>query len=67
MDESFFKLHWLNNDVGVYLVQVSLLLLVSRVWDMSLDIGPCFTNAGGKQPILRQLLFVQYRLQASPL
>ncbi len=52
-------------------------LLVSRVCDISSGIGPCFpftgglckfyANAGGKQPIQRQLLLVQYKQQANPL
>jgi hypothetical protein len=52
-------------------------LWVSKVWDISPGIGPClplagglfkfYANAGGKQPIQRQLLLVQYRQQANPL
>jgi hypothetical protein len=52
-------------------------LLVSRVWDISSGIGPCFplagglckfyASAGGKQPIQRQLLLVQCKQQANPL
>jgi hypothetical protein len=48
--------------------------LVSRVWGISSGIGPFFpsagglfkfyANAGGKRPIQRQLLLVQYKLQA---
>jgi hypothetical protein len=51
--------------------------LASRVQVISLGIGPCFplagglckfyVNAGGKQPIQRQLLLVQYKQQANPL
>jgi hypothetical protein len=51
--------------------------LVSSVWDISSGISPClplagglckcFANAGGKLPIQRQLLFVQYKHQANPL
>jgi hypothetical protein len=47
-------------------------LMISRVWDISSDIGTCFplagglckfySNAGGKQPMQRQ-----YRQQANPL
>ena len=67
---------WLNNVVGVYLVKVSL-LLISRVWDISSCIDPCFplagglckfyANPGGKLPIQRQLLLVQYKQEANPL
>jgi hypothetical protein len=56
---------------------LSCFLLVSRVWDIFSGIGPCFplagglckfyANAGGKQPIQRQLLLVQYKQQANPL
>jgi hypothetical protein len=45
-------------------MQVSLFLLVSRVWEISSGVGPCFqlagglleiyANAGGKLPIQRQ-------------
>jgi hypothetical protein len=48
---------------------------VSKIWDISSGIGPCFpltgglckfyANAGGKQPMLRQLLVVQYVQAAS--
>jgi hypothetical protein len=51
--------------------------LVSRVWDISSGIGPCFplvgglckfyANAEGKRPIQRQQLLVQYKHQANPL
>jgi hypothetical protein len=51
--------------------------LVSRVWDISLGICPCFplagglcnfyVNAGGKQPMQRHLLSVHYKQQANPL
>jgi hypothetical protein len=47
------------------------------VGDISSGVGPCFplaeglckfySNAGGKQPIQRQLLLVQYKQQANPL
>jgi hypothetical protein len=52
-------------------------LLVSRVWDISSGIGPCFplagglcnfyANARGIQPIQRQVLLVQYKQQANPM
>ncbi len=71
------NLHWLTNDVGVYLVRVSLLLLVRTIWDIFSGIGPCFplagglckfyANARGKQPIQSQLILVQYKQQANPL
>jgi hypothetical protein len=67
---------WLNNISGVCIVQVSL-LLIGQVWDISSGIGPCFpltiglckfyANGGGKQPIQRQILLVQYRKQPNPL
>jgi hypothetical protein len=51
--------------------------LVSRVWDISSGIGSYFplagglckfyVNAGGKRPIQRQPLLVQYKQQANPL
>jgi hypothetical protein len=47
------------------------------IWDISSSIGPCFplakklckfyADAGGKQPIQRQPLLVQYKQQANPL
>jgi hypothetical protein len=40
------SLRWLNNVSGVFLVQVSLLLIGSRVWDISSGIYPCFLLAG---------------------
>jgi hypothetical protein len=61
---------------GVYLVQFPCFLLVSKVWDIPSGIGPCFplagglckfyANAGGKRPMQRQPLLVQYK-QANPL
>jgi hypothetical protein len=52
-------------------------LLVSRVWEISSGFGPCFplagglykfdANAGGKRPMQRQPLLVQYKQQANPL
>jgi hypothetical protein len=52
-------------------------LLVNRVCDISSGISPCFplagglctcfTNEGGKRPIQRQLLLVQYKQQANAL
>ncbi len=38
-------LRWLNHVTGVYLGQVSLLLIFQQEWDNS-DIGPCFPLAG---------------------
>ncbi len=67
------SLHWLNN---VYLIQVSLLLIdqLGLVDFFSSDVGPCFplagglckfyANAGGKRPIQRQPLLMQYKHQA---
>jgi hypothetical protein len=55
----------------------TLMLVPARVWDISSGIGPCFplagglckfyANVGGKQPIQRQLLLVQYKQQANPI
>ncbi len=71
------RLPWLTNVVGVYLVQVSLLIIGQQGLEISLGIGPWFplagglckfyANAGGTQPIQRQLLLVQYKQQANPL
>jgi hypothetical protein len=66
------SLCWLNNVVGVYLVQVSLLLIGQQGLGHFFGIGPCFPLAGGlcklfanagggKQTIQRQLLLVQYK------
>jgi hypothetical protein len=70
-------MHWLNNVRGVYLVQVSLLLIDQQGLGHFLGIGPCFplagglcklyANAGGKRPIHSQPLLVQYKHQANPL
>jgi hypothetical protein len=45
----FSSLRWLNNAVGVYLVQVSLLLIGQQGLGHFLKcrIGPCFSLAGG--------------------
>jgi hypothetical protein len=51
--------------------------LVREAWDISSAIGPCFplaeglcnkfyANTGGKRPIQRQPLLVQYKQQANP-
>ncbi len=68
---------WVGNVRDVFLVQVSLILFVRRLWDISLGIGPCFAlagglckfyaNNGGKRPIQRQPLLVRYKQQANPL
>ncbi len=69
---------WLNNVKGVYLVQLSLLLIGrSSVGAISSSIGPCFSLAGwlckfyararGKLPIQRQPLLVQYKQQVNQL
>ncbi len=42
------SLRWLNNVVGVYFFQVSLLLIAS-------GIGPCFPLAGGSLEHLKNL------------
>jgi hypothetical protein len=51
--------------------------MVSRVWDISSGIGPCFplagrlckfyANAGGKRPIQRQPLLLQHKQEVNPL
>ena len=63
----------------MYLIQVSLLLIdqLGLVDFFSSDVGPCFplagglckfyANAGGKRPIQRQPLLLQYKQQANPL
>jgi hypothetical protein len=71
------SLRWLYNVISVYLVQVSLLLIGQQGWDISPGTGHCFSlagglckfyaNAGGKRPIERQPLLVQYKQQANPL
>jgi hypothetical protein len=50
--------------------------MVSRVWEISSGIGPCFplagglcifyANAAGKRPIQSQPLLAQYKYQANP-
>jgi hypothetical protein len=50
--------------------------VVSRVWEISSGIGPCFplagglckfyAKAGGKRPLQRQPHLVQYKQQANP-
>jgi hypothetical protein len=67
----------LNNVIGVYLVQLSLLLLgqqglghFSRYWPLlPLAGGLCkfYANAGGKRQIQRKPLLMQYKQQANPL
>jgi hypothetical protein len=64
------SLRWLFNVVGVYLVQVSLLLIVQQGLGVSSGIGPFYllagglckfyNNAGGKQPM------PQCKQQANP-
>jgi hypothetical protein len=71
------SLPWLNNVVRVYLVQVSLLFIGQQGLGhffrymplLPLAGGLCkfYANAGGKQPIQRQLLLVQYKQLANPL
>jgi hypothetical protein len=41
------SLRWLNNVSGVYLVQVSLLLIGQQGLGHFFSIGPCFPLAGG--------------------
>jgi hypothetical protein len=67
------SLRWLNNVSGVYLVQVSLLLIGQQGLVDSSGIGPCFpfagglckfyVNAGENRQIQRQLLLIQYKNQ----
>jgi hypothetical protein len=62
-------LRWFNNVIGVYLIQVSLLLIGQQDLGISSGIGPCiplagglckfYANAGGKLPIKIQPLLVQ--------
>jgi hypothetical protein len=71
------SLRWLNNFSGCTLSRYPCFLLVSRIWDISSGIGPCFplagglcwfyANAGGKPTIQRQPLLVQYKQQANTL
>jgi hypothetical protein len=70
------RLPWLNKVVGVYLVQVSLLIIGQQGLEIFSGIGPWFplagglckfyANARGTQPTQRQILFVQYKQQANP-
>jgi hypothetical protein len=62
------SLRWFNNVVGMYVVQVSLLLIGQqslgnffRYRTLLIDWGivPIYANAIGKQPRQRQLLLVQ--------
>ncbi len=65
------SLHWLNNVAGIYLVQVSLLPIGQQglvdffryrpLFPLAGGLCKFYANAGGKQPIQRQLLFVQYK------
>jgi hypothetical protein len=69
------SLRWLNNVSGVCLVQVFFLPIGQQGFGTFLQIGPCFllagglcklyVNAGGKQPMQRQLLLVQYKQLAN--
>ncbi len=66
---------WLNNVCGVY--RFPCFFSVSRVWEISSDIGSCFplagglcklyANAGGKWPLQHRPFLVQYKKQANPL
>jgi hypothetical protein len=67
-----------NNASGMHLQsRLPCFSLVGWVWDFSSGIVPCFplagglckfyANAGGKRPIERQPLLVQYKHQAKPL
>ena len=57
----------------MYIVQVSLLLIGYRAWDISSGfplaggLRKFYANAGGKHPIQRQLLIVQYKQQTNSL
>jgi hypothetical protein len=59
------SLHWLNNVSGVYLVQVSLLLIgqqgVGQFFPLAGGFCKFYANAGGKRPTQRQPLLVQYK------
>jgi hypothetical protein len=64
-------LRWLNNVSGVYLIHVSFASYWSAGFKTFLQVSPCFplagglckfyANTGGKPPILRQPLLVQYK------
>jgi hypothetical protein len=69
------SLRWLNNVVGVYLVQVSLLRIGQHglehffrcrpLLSIGWRIVQIYDNAGGKNQ--RQLLLVKYKQEANPL
>jgi hypothetical protein len=73
------RVYWLNNVVSVYLVQVSLLLFSKQGLGHFFRYRPFFPlagledcanftlYAGGKQPMQRQILLMQYKQQANPL
>jgi hypothetical protein len=64
------SLHWLNNVSGVYLVQVSLLVIGQRGLGHFFRYRPLlliYANARGKQPIQYQPFLVQYKQQVNPL
>ncbi len=71
------SLRWVNNVNGVYIVQVSLLLIGQQCLEhffryrplLPIGGGLCklYAKAGGKWQIQCQLLFVPYKQQANPL
>jgi hypothetical protein len=62
------SLCWLNNVSGVYLVQVSLILIVSKpLLPIGLLTGKIVRQRRRKMAIQRQPLLLQYKQQANPL
>ncbi len=61
------SLRWLNNVVGVYLVQISLLLIGQQGLADFFRYRPLLPIGWKIVQILRQRRFVQYKQQANPL
>jgi hypothetical protein len=59
------NLCWLNNVSGVYIVQVSLLLIGQQSLGDFFRYQQFNANAGGKRPIQCQPLLAQYKQQAN--
>jgi hypothetical protein len=72
------RLRWLKNVVGVYLFQVSLLLIGQQdlvdffryrhCFPLAGGLCKFYANAGGRQPIQRQILlhFLQFKIIGAP-
>jgi hypothetical protein len=69
-------LHWLNNVAGVYLFKCFLDSYVSRVWEISLGIGPWLPvgwrivqslHQRRRKMTMNQPLLLQHKQQANPL